>query len=396
MAKRTSRRLTRIFLLFFKSESVSGLIIIACTLISLGVANSGLRNFYLDFWNFPINLSFFKLHLNYSFQEWINNALMAVFFLMVGLEIERELYIGELSDFKNALLPIIAAAGGMLVPAMIHFSFNHGTMTQPGAGIPMATDIAFSLGALSLLGRKVPSSLKIFLTALAIIDDIGAVIVIAIFYNKEISAVYLAISLGIFVFMLVLNRLNVYKIEIYLIAGVLMWYFLLQSGVHATISGILIAFAIPFRKNDQINPSYKLQLALHKPVNYFIIPLFALANTGIQVGSNWQKEVYSRNNFGIVAGLFIGKPTGIYLFSRIAVALKWCRLPENCNWKILLATGILGGIGFTMSIFISNLAFDGNPHLIGSSKIAVLVGSLLSGIAGLFVLYLSCKKNYDE
>jgi NhaA family Na+:H+ antiporter len=396
MNKNPEFKLSQIFKDFFKSGKAGGLILIGCTIISMILANSSIGEKYIHFLHSSFNLSFKNIQLDYSFEEWIDDGLMTIFFLMVGLEIERELYIGELSDFKNALLPIIAAIGGMAVPALIHFFFNHGTPTHPGIGIPMATDIAFSLGMLSLLGNKVPPALKIFLTALAIIDDLGAVIIIAIFYTKGFSAVSLIIALSIFAFLIILNKLNVYKTWIYLIGGVFMWYFMLKSGVHATISGVLLAFAIPFRKRGEINPSYKLQHALHNPVNFIIVPIFALVNTGLVLSPGWPDQLRSLNSIGIMAGLVIGKPIGIFLLCWIAVKLRWCSLPENVNWKILFGAGALAGIGFTMSIFITNLAFADNAELIQESKIAVLIGSSAAVVAGLILLAISCNKKYAE
>ncbi len=387
--------LSKLFTHFFKSGKAGGLILILCTIISLLIANSGGGEGYIHFWHSTLDLSFGRVNLHYSVEEWINDGLMTVFFLMVGLEIERELYVGELSDFKNALLPVIAAIGGMAVPALIHHLFNRGAETQAGIGIPMATDIAFSLGVLSLLGNKVPPSLKIFLTALAIIDDLGAVIIIAIFYTKSFSAMNLGIALGIFALLIVLNRMKLYSLWIYLIPGAFMWYFMLKSGVHATISGVLLAFAIPFVKDDAINPSHKLQHVLHNVVNYLIVPFFALGNTGIRLAVDWYDHLRSSNSLGIMAGLVFGKPIGIFSLCRIAVACKWCRLPEGINWKILFGAGILAGIGFTMSIFISNLAF-GEISLVEESKIAVLIASLIAATAGLLWLYLSCRKLYQE
>ncbi|MBS1599807.1 MAG: Na+/H+ antiporter NhaA [Bacteroidetes bacterium] len=381
---------------FFESEKAGGLILIICTVLSMVIANSGLGDAYHRFWLSPLNLSFENIHLDYSIEEWINDGLMAIFFLMVGLEIERELYIGELSDFKNALLPVVAAIGGMTIPALIHFLFNHGTAMQSGIGIPMATDIAFSLGILALLGNRVPPSIKIFLTALAIIDDLGAVIIIAIFYTKSFSIINLAIALGIFIFLIVLNRLNVFKLWIYIIAGIFMWYFMLKSGVHATISGVLLAFAIPFRKNNEKHPSYRLQHALHKPVNFIIVPLFALANTGLHLDTGWANHLFSNNSLGIIVGLVAGKPLGIFIFCMIAVQLKWCSLPENMNWKLLAGVGALAGIGFTMSIFITNLAFIESTSLIEDSKIAVLAASSIAVAIGMITLFLSGNRKYIE
>ena len=389
-------RLSQVFKDFFNSEKAGGFILIFCTILSLLIANSKLGDGYLHFWHSSLNLSFPGARLNYSIEHWINDGLMTIFFLMVGLEIERELYVGELSDFRNALLSIAAAVGGMLFPALIHFAFNHGTHTQPGIGIPMATDIAFALGMLSLLGNRIPPSLKIFLTALAIIDDLGAVIIIAIFYTKEFSVINLGIALGIFGFLLILNRLRVYRLWIYLIAGVLMWYFMLKSGVHATISGVLLAFAVPFHKDDSINPSYKLQHALHKPVNYLIIPIFALANTGIPLAQGWYNQLSDGNSLGIILGLLLGKPIGIFMLCWIAVKMKWSVLPQGINWRILLGAGALAGIGFTMSIFITNLAFESKIELIEGSKITVLLASLFAALIGLAGLFLSCKREFRD
>ncbi|HEY2347846.1 MAG TPA: Na+/H+ antiporter NhaA, partial [Puia sp.] len=296
--------------------------------------------------------------------------------------IERELFIGELSSIKNAVLPIFAAVGGMLVPALIHFMFNHGKPEQAGIGIPMATDIAFSLGVLALIGKRIPLSLKIFLVALAIIDDLGAVIVIAIFYTKGISFFYLSLALGIWVVLLLFNKFNIYKLWVYLLPGVLLWYVIYKSGIHPTLAGILLAFAIPFRKNMENQPSYVLQHALHKPVNFLIIPLFALANTAIHLPAGWTTEIFSSNSLGIALGLMLGKPLGVAGFSALSIAFGVAKLPEGMNTTKLIGLGLLAGIGFTMSIFISNLAFEGSEDLINSSKVAVLFASLIAAILG--------------
>lgn len=326
---------------------------------------------------------------------------MAIFFLLVGLEIEREIYIGELADFRKALLPILAAAGGMIIPAGIHFLLNHGTPEQGGIGIPMATDIAFALGVLSLLGKKVPGSAKIFLTALAIIDDLGAILVIAIFYTKTLSFVYLGLALGIFALLLLLNKLKVNDLGFYLVPGILMWYFMLRSGIHATLSGVLLALAIPFRKQkpsrsaDYTNPSEKLQRWLHKPVAFLILPLFALANTGILLSGNWAASLLGHNSLGILSGLVAGKPIGILLCTWLAIRFRLCQLPEDVGWKQLLGLGLLAGIGFTMSIFITNLAFD-NEAIIQHSKIAILAASLLASMLGFAVLARNKKHTLNK
>ena len=282
---------------------------------------------------------------------------MTIFFLMVGLEIERELYIGELSSFKNAILPAMAAVGGMAIPSLIHYLFCYGKPEAAGNGIPMATDIAFSLGVLSLIGKRIPLSLKIFLTALAIIDDLGAIIIIGIFYTQTFSFLYLCFALLVFAILLVFNKLKIYSLWIYLPAGILLWYFLYRSGVHPTLSGVLLAFAIPFNKNGENQPSSILQHALHKPVNFIIIPLFALANTAIHLPDTWKSEIFSANSLGIELGLLLGKPIGIVGFTLLGISLGIAKLPEEINMRKLVGIGMLAGIGFTMSIFISTLAF---------------------------------------
>ncbi|HTI09710.1 MAG TPA: Na+/H+ antiporter NhaA [Puia sp.] len=373
--------ITKIFKEFVESERTGGLILVGCTLVSILVTNSGAGAGYLHFWHARLDLSFGAVPLDYSVEHWVNDGLMAVFFLLVGLEIEREIYIGELADFKKALLPMLAAAGGMLVPAGIHFLFNHGTPEQAGLGIPMATDIAFALGVLSLLGNKVPVSVKIFLTALAIIDDLGAILVIAIFYTKTLSLAWLAVALGIFGALLILNKLKVNNLVFYLLPGAVMWYCMLRSGIHATLSGVLLAFAIPFGKGSIVNPSEKLQHWLHKPVAFFILPVFALANTGILLSAGWPNSLLERNSLGILAGLVAGKPIGVLVCCWLAIRSKLCRLPEGMNWRHLAGLGLLAGIGFTMSIFITNLAFEDITH-IQHSKIAILASSLLAGVLG--------------
>ncbi|MES1160278.1 MAG: Na+/H+ antiporter NhaA [Bacteroidota bacterium] len=378
--------LTKIFKEFVESERTGGLILVGCTLVSILVTNSGFGAGYLHFWHARLDLPFGAVPLDYSVEHWVNDGFMAVFFLLVGLEIEREIYIGELADFQKALLPILAAAGGMLVPAGIHFLFNHGTPEQAGLGIPMATDIAFALGVLSLLGNKIPISVKIFLTALAIIDDLGAILVIAIFYTKTLSLVWLAVALGIFGILLILNRLKINNLAFYLLPGAIMWYCMLRSGIHATLSGVLLAFAIPFGKASTGNPSEKLQHWLHKPVAFFILPVFALANTGILLTAGWPNSLLEKNSLGILAGLVIGKPLGVLVCCWLAVRSKLCRLPEGMIWKHLVGLGLLAGIGFTMSIFITNLAFEDTTH-IQHSKIAILASSLLAGVLGYFFLW---------
>jgi len=335
-----------------------------------------------------------------SVEHWVNDALMAIFFLLIGLELEREIYNGELSSFKRALLPLFAAAGGMAFPALIHFLFNGGTPTQAGIGIPMATDIAFALGVLALLGSRVPASLKVFLTALAVMDDLGAIIVIALFYTAKLSALYLGLSLLVWAGLIVINRyFKVLSLVPYLIGGVLMWFLMLKSGVHATIAGVLLAFALPFssKEDDENSPSHRLEHFLHKPVAFLILPIFALANTGIVIGSEALQTLTNPNEIGIMAGLVVGKPIGITLLCFIAVTLGICRLPLDLNWKHIFGAGLLGGIGFTMSIFITNLAFATNPFEINGSKMAILLASLTAGTIGFIWLKLLGKpEEFDE
>jgi len=378
-------KLTKLFEEFFKSEQVSGIILILCTVTSIVIANSYFGKDYSDFWHTKIGFEIGGIALRYSLEHCINDGLMAIFFLLIGLEIERELYIGELSDLKNATLPIFAAIGGMATSALLHFLLNRGTETQAGVGIPMATDIAFALGVLALLGSRVPISLKIFLAALAIIDDLGAIIIIALFYVGDFSLLYLVLALVIFTGLLILNRLGVHRLPLYLILGFFMWYFMLKSGIHATIAGVLLAFAIPFARGDEESPSYKLQHFLHKPVAFIIMPLFALANTGIALTGNWIDGLATSNSLGILTGLFFGKPLGITLFSVLAVKLGLSQLPTDLYWKHIIGAGFLGGIGFTMSIFITLLAF-GNPEIVQSSKISILLGSLVAGTVGFLIL----------
>ena len=375
-------KLTRLFNDFFESEKAGGLILIFGTIVSLIIANTAFHESYHQFWQTSL--------ASHSVEYWINDGLMAIFFLMIGLELEREVYSGELSNLKNALLPILAAVGGMLVPAGIHFMFNGGLPTQAGAGIPMATDIAFAIGVLSLLGNRVPASLKLFLTALAVIDDLGAIFTIAIFYSQGLDWQNLLFSLAIFVGLLVMNRLKIRNVFLYIIPGVFMWYFMSLSGVHPTISGVLLAFAIPFGNGGEKSTSYVLQHALHKPVAFVILPLFALANTAIHFGENAMQGLMNPNGYGIFFGLVLGKFVGISLFTWLAVKLSICKLPEEVNFKQIVSVSFLGGIGFTMSIFITLLAFS-DEAVINSSKLVILFSSLVAALLGLLLLKYTLK-----
>ena len=380
-------KLTRVFNDFFESEKTSGLILVFVTILSLIIANSPWQTDYITFWHSDLG--------GQSFVYWINDGLMTIFFLLIGLELEREIYQGELSSIKNASLPIIGALGGMLVPAGIFLLFNFGTSSQAGAGIPMATDIAFAIGILSLLGNRVPASLKVFLIALAVIDDLGAILVIAIFYTSSILFFNLFIALGILLLLFALNRLKVNSVIPYLIGGVCMWYFMLHSGVHPTITGVLLAFVIPFGNGGKKTVSYSIQHFLHKPVAFVILPLFAIANTCIALGNDWFSGLGETNSMGIIAGLVIGKPLGIWLFSFIGVGLGLCALPADLKWKNILGARMLGGIGFTMSIFITLLAFE-NPEMVNNSKIAILIASVIAGICGLLWLKATLKIPVDD
>lgn len=377
------QKLTSTFQNFFNSEKSSGILLIVCTAISLLLSNSSIGFSYMSFWQTDAG--------GLSIELWINDALMAVFFLLIGLELERELYSGELSNFKNALLPIFAALGGIVTPALIHFSLNSGTPTQAGIGIPMATDIAFALGALALLGSRVPASLKVFVVAFAVIDDLGAIIVIAAFYTAQLSTGYLAGALAVWMLLIAMNRLfRIMALLPYLLGGALMWFLTLKSGVHATVAGVLLAFAIPYsaKDEDQESPSHRLEHLLHKPVAFIILPIFALANTAILIGPDWMQNLASANSVGIITGLLVGKPLGVTLLCFVAVLSGLCRLPSDLTWRHIFGAGILGGIGFTMSIFITGLAFTGNAATINASKMAILVASLIAGSLGFLWLSL--------
>ncbi len=375
-------KLTQLFKEFFESEKSGGLVLLVCTILSLLIANSAFGEMYRNFWHTKF--------LCLSIELWINDGLMAIFFLLIGLELEREIYHGELSQIKNAMLPLFGAIGGMVVPAGIYFLLNSSSSTQHGIGIPMATDIAFALGILSLLGKRVPASLKIFLTALAVIDDLGAIIIIAVFYTKTLALNYLFFALGIFSVLLILNKLKVYAVLPYLIGGIVMWFCMLHSGVHATITGVLLAFALPFGKGDEHSPSYKVQHFLHKPVAFGILPIFALANTAIIFSGSIFTLLTEHYSLGIALGLIVGKPVGIFLLVLIAVSLKLCTLPENLSWKNIFGVGCLGGIGFTMSIFITLLAFD-DEMIINNAKLVILLSSLVSGVLGFLMLKMTLK-----
>lgn len=373
--------LSNTFKAFVGSEKSSAILLLVCTVASLVLANSTFGPSYTVLWHTSVG--------GLSLEHWVNDALMAVFFLLIGLELERELYSGELSNVRRALLPMFAAIGGFVVPGLIHFSLNAGQPTQAGFGIPMATDIAFALGALALLGNAIPVSLKVFVVAFAVFDDLIAILIIATFYTKQLSAAYLIAALAVFGLLLCLNRLfRVMSLLPYLLGGALMWILMFKSGVHATIAGVMLAFAIPFSHKDEdiASPSHRLENFLHKPVAFVILPIFALVNTAIAFGGDWMQGLSTSNSIGIIAGLIVGKPLGIVVFCLVGVATGVCHLPKGLGWQHVIGAGILGGIGFTMSIFITNLAFAGDVHTINASKLAVLLASLCAGVTGLLWL----------
>lgn len=368
---------------FLQDEKTGGIILMACTVISLWLANSHAAGGYIAFWNLPV--------AGESVVHWINDGLMTVFFLMIGLELKREILEGQFSNVKKALLPVFAAVGGMLVPAGIFTLFNYGTPAQSGAGIPMATDVAFALAILSMVGKNIPLSLKLFLLAIAVIDDLLAIIVIAVFYTGGLSPVYLAISIGIFIVLLLCSRFGLKSAFIFIPAGILMWYCMLHSGIHATISGVLLAIALPYKKGDETSLSARLHHGLHKPVAFFILPLFALANTAIALTGNYWQSMLTNSSMGIIAGLVAGKPLGVFLFSFVAVKSGIGALHSDLQWKHVFGVAILAGIGFTISIFISLLAFN-NEALVNQSKMAVLTASVLAAVlAALWFLIMGRK-----
>lgn len=371
---------------FLKSSYAGGIILFSCVIVALVLANTSLYGSIMQFLSQEVGFESATIHLRYPWLLWLNDGLMAIFFLLVGLEIKREIVAGELSSPRKALLPILAAVGGALLPALIYVLVNKGAAdTAHGWGIPMATDIAFALAVITLLGNSVPASLKIFLAALAIVDDLLAILVIALFYSQGVQANYLFIALGIFVFLIVLNRLGVKVLWAYLIPGAFMWYFVHHSGIHATIAGVLLAMTLPTAVEPKESPLEKLEHLLTTPVNFIIIPLFAFANTLIPIHGEMFGGLTSKLGIGIILGLIAGKSIGIFLICFMTKKLKIAELPEGSNWKQIFGVGLLGGIGFTMSIFISILSFD-NAILVEQAKFAVLIASLCAGLLGYSLL----------
>jgi NhaA family Na+:H+ antiporter len=367
-----------------ESGKLSGMLLLFCTIVSIALTNSFLGKDYTYIWHKEINLGI----ISKSIEHWINDGLMAIFFFMVGLEIKREVVRGVLSNVKSAMLPVISAIGGVLFPALIFLFFNSGTKFESGWAIPTATDIAFSLGILSLLGSRVPFALKIFLTALAIIDDLMAIIIIALVYTSSIDVTFLFYAAAIISVLVLLNKSKFRNLSVYYILGILLWFFVMKSGVHATIAGVMLAFTIPIQSVERIERN------LYKPVTYLILPLFALANTAIPFSMEIVKGLTTTLSMGIVLGLFLGKVTGITLFSMSAVKLKIGTVSGNITLRQILGVGFIAGIGFTMSIFISNLSFT-QTLIINESKLAVLLGSFISAVTGILI-FLSCKKCKDE
>ncbi len=387
--------LTLYFKRFFNNSQFSGIILILCVIISLLIANSSIGDGFQRFLDHEIGISAF--HLEYPVSVWINDGLMAVFFLLVGLEIKREIIEGELSSFKNASLPIFAAIGGMIVPAAIFTVFNIGTRYENGWGIPMATDIAFSLAIISMLGSRIPNSIKIFLAALAIVDDLGAILVIAIFYTDQIHWMYLLLSLGVTLLLFILNFFKVTKLIFYIIPGIFLWYFLHHSGIHATIAGVLLAFSIPTNESDtKISPLEKLEHTLSIPVSFLIMPIFALANTNITFNTTMIGGLSNTLGLGIICGLVLGKLIGINLFSFLAIKFRLSSLPQNSSWMQMIGVGCLAGIGFTMSIFIALLSFKTEIQIQDEAKFAILVASFLSAFLGYMILKISSKKFSED
>jgi len=412
---------------FIHSQTSTGLVLVFTTILALVLANSPLSDYYYDLFHTNVDFNVGDWKLSHNIHHWINDGLMAIFFFMVGLEIKREILVGELSTFRDAILPILAAIGGMILPALIYYNINTGTIGENGWGIPMATDIAFAISAIILLGNRISHSLVTFLVALAIVDDIGAILVIAIFYTHEINYIALSLSGVSFFFMILFNRFGIHTIFPYFFVGIFMWFFMLESGVHATVAGVIAAMAIPSRpkltphdftqhtsnllqeydnypiatdntmheqqkaillnikdKIDSVSsPSAKLEHDLHLPVSLIIIPAFALANAGISINfSSFSQTLFEPVSVGIIAGLLLGKILGITGISYFAIKLKIAKLPSGSSMNQLLGVSALGGIGFTMSIFVAELAFAGNEALIFQAKVGILIASLIAGIAG--------------
>ena len=391
------QHISKPFKWFFKLEAASGLVLLFAAIIALFVSNSELASIYYDILNSYFALGFGEFKLKLSVLHWINDVLMAIFFFLVSLEIKREFIQGELSNPKQASLPIIAAVGGMLVPALIYVAINYGNSeTLKGWAIPSATDIAFSLGVLSLLGKRVPISLKVFLTALAIIDDLGAIVIIAFFYSGKIQAMYLILMLASIIILIILNRLNIRSFIPYLIVGIFLWDFTHSSGIHATIAGVLLALTIPHKDKENKNSHknsmlIKLEHAISPYVAFGIMPIFAFANAGVSLEGLSIATLMNPVPLGILCGLFFGKQFGVFIFSYVSIKLKFAEMPNDSDWLKLYGVGVLTGIGFTMSLFVGNLAFVETTQYLSGVKIGVLLGSLASTLFGYMLILLSKK-----
>ena len=379
---------------FLKTESSSGVLLIIFSILAIILSNTELSNFYYSLKNSYLTINFGDFELKETVHHWVNDGLMSIFFLVIGLELKREMVDGQLSTFSQVLLPGIAAIGGMAAPAIIYILINQNEpLATSGWAIPTATDIAFSLGILSLLGSRVPISLKIFLTALAIIDDLGAILIIAFFYSGDLSIPYLSLILLSYIVLLILNKFSIKIFTPYLLVGLLMWFFTYKSGIHATIAGVLLASTIPHRsKEKDFSLLIKIEHAISAYVAFFIMPIFAFANAGVNLAGLSLSSLLSPVPLGILLGLFFGKQIGVLLFSYVSIKLKLAEVPNNSNWLTLYGVSILTGIGFTMSLFVGNLAFVENPQYIDGVKIGVLTGSLLSTVFGYLVLFFSYKR----
>lgn len=376
---------------FIKKESSSGLLLIFVTILALFLQNSFLTDFYTSFLHIPVQVTFGTFGIAKPLLLWVNDGLMAVFFFLIGLEVKREVLEGELSSKEQVVLPLIAAVGGMVVPALIFILFNQGdAFAMKGWAVPTATDIAFALGILSLLGKRVPVSLKIFLMALAIIDDLGAIVIIALFYTSDLSLLSILIASTCLVGLITLNRMHVIKKAAYILIGVILWLSVLKSGVHATIAGVALAFTIPlysFRKNgERFSMLKEMEHDLHYWVAFFILPVFAFVNAGVDLKGLEVSSIFSDISLGILLGLFLGKQVGVFGLSYLAIKLKFAVLPQGANLKQLYGVSVLTGIGFTMSLFVNTLAFNDSNTFHYADKLAILLGSFLSGVVGYFFL----------
>jgi NhaA family Na+:H+ antiporter len=380
---------------FIKLETSGGLVLLISTIIALVFANSLLSTFYNDLVNYKIRICDYE-PLNKSVAVWVNDGLMVIFFFVVSLEIKREVLFGELKSFKKTILPIFAAAGGMAAPLIFYLIFNHSGKEALGWGIPVATDIAFSIGVLKILGKRVPNALKIFLTALAIIDDIGAVIVIAIFYTADIALINLAAAGVLLIALAVLNKRGVVNFYAYLPLGILLWLAFLSSGVHPTIAGVLFAFTIPADSSFDKSLLHKLENKFHTFSVFVIMPVFAFINAGVPLAGDFLHSLVNPISLGIITGLVLGKPAGIFSASFIAVKSGLASLPKGIKWKHVFGLGWVAGIGFTMSLFISNLAFGKVPLFINEAKAGILAASCIAGIAGYFILRFICSHKKGE